>query len=100
MVEALATLRDSVAHSWIRRSWKREVATLLLLVWALPTLYLFIMASVDRMNAAGGLYSIMTTAVFTFALGAFGLDAWFKQGGTLTSMPKAGPPSTPPVGVP
>lgn len=85
-VETVNKLRSVVTESWTRKTWKREAAAFLLVVWAAPSVHLLTFATVDRMNAAAGLYSIMTTAVFTFALGAFGLDAWFKQAGTLASL--------------
>lgn len=82
---------DRIKSSWTRRTWKREVAVLLLLLWGVCTAFLIIVAPIDRMNAAGGLYTTMSMVVFTFALGAFGFDAWAKQ---------APGPFLPPAGTP
>jgi hypothetical protein len=80
MVEAAKQLGSKVARSWHNRTWKREVATILLLLWCVWSTHALMFASDARVAVLTGIYSIVTTAVFTFALGAFGLDAFFKQG--------------------
>lgn len=80
MVEAVKKMHASVSRSWARQTWKREVAMLLLsLIWSPSTLYLLMVAPETRMTAAGGIYGVMTAFVYTFALGAFGLDYLNKQ---------------------
>ena len=49
-------------------------------------------SSIERMNLSGGIFGVLTTAVFTFVLAAFGLDALNKQG-----IPGMTPPTNPPV---
>src|SRR5262245_28703136 len=80
VVETIRKARRTVAHGWISRTWKREIASLGLFVWAVCTIYLHLIASIDVRNASVGIYGTMTTAVFTFALAMFGYDAYLKQG--------------------
>lgn len=47
----------------------REVAVLLLLLWALTSAYLFFWIGHDLVKDYTGLYSTLTTAVFAFAMG-------------------------------
>ena len=66
--------------SWERRSWKREVASFLLVVWSVATLRLFLWpATIEFIAAISGIYGMLTPAVFAFAAASFGFDAWVKQ---------------------
>jgi hypothetical protein len=69
-----------VPKSWSAKTWKREVASLMLFVWCTITLRLFIWPATNEFLAAvTGIYGILTPAVFAFAGAAFGFDAWVKQ---------------------
>ena len=91
MVEAVKQLCDSTSSSWARRSWKREVAVVLLIVWCISYLRCTIFPpSIEYMNASSGPLGLGTAAIFAFALAAFGLDALNKQG-----IPGMQPPTNP-----
>jgi hypothetical protein len=76
----------AIKASWMRRTWKREVATILLFIHTGVTLFLLIIAGIDRIGAVGGIYGVWTALVYAFVLGAFGLDALSKQ---LSAVPVA-----------
>lgn len=63
----------------MRRTFKRELASGLLVFWALMTIRLFWWAEAGMVDALGAAYGAMTLAVFGFAAGAFGLDCYAKQ---------------------
>lgn len=87
-----------ISRSWAMRSWKREIASLLLVVWSIITLRLFCFPASDTFIAAVvGLYSIATPAVFTFAIGAFGFDAYIKQVRSPAQQAETSGGSSPPV---
>ena len=73
------------------KTWKREVASILLFVWCIVTLRLAMWpASIEFIGAFMGVYGIMTPAVIGFAMAAFGFDAW-------ANYMRVGPPTPPPA---
>ena len=64
---------------WQRKSFKREIASAALLFWALITIRVFFGLPVDLVTALNGAYGSLSFSVWTFALGAFGLDAYLKR---------------------
>jgi hypothetical protein len=78
----------AIKNGWATRTFKREVAVVLLLFWAgittLLTLKMTLWATDPAMitaigTAFGPIHSSITTMVLTFAGFAFGLDAMSKQ---------------------
>jgi small neutral amino acid transporter SnatA (MarC family) len=52
---------------------------MLLVFWLVWTTFLLMVAPLDRMIGSTGIYSVVTTAIFAFAMAAFGFDAYTKQ---------------------
>lgn len=71
--------------AWLKleagKSGKRETAVALLMLWALYSTTLFWFKSPDEIMALKDVYSTISTAVFVFATGAFGLHAWQHRPG-------------------
>lgn len=69
----------AISNSWSKRTFKRETAVILLIFWAVLTLKLFFWSNEALIGALGTAYGTATTLVGMFVMGAFGLDALFKQ---------------------
>lgn len=61
------------------KSGKREVAISLLMLWAFITGYVFFWITPAEVTDYKETYSTITTAIFMFAGGAFGLDFYMKS---------------------
>lgn len=61
------------------KTWKRETAWALLLFWAYITRQMFVVVDPEHIRAYEPAYTIASMAVWTFALGAFGMDWAVKQ---------------------
>jgi len=69
------------------KSGKREVAVALLIFWAYIGGYLFLWIPAERVQLYRELYGTITTAVFAFAMAAFGFQA-AAQAGLFTKKPQ------------
>ena len=80
------------------KSGKREVAISLFLLWAYLTGYLFLWLDHGVLADYRELYTTLTTATFTFGLGAFGIDFAVRSGllGGGGTRPSSSPPSRTP----
>lgn len=80
MVKAVKQLCSRAGQSWTSRTWKREVATILLIVWCVSYLRCTVFPpSIEYMTASSGPLGLGTAAIFSFAIAAFGLDMVIKQ---------------------
>lgn len=80
MVETVTKLSNTVSKSWVCRTWKREVAILLLFVWVVISFMCFCPnLTSEYRTSVFPFYTVLTGAVVSFAMGAFGLDAVAKQ---------------------
>lgn len=74
------------ASSWsiglASKTFKREVAIGALVFWALVTVRVFWQLTVQEANALASVYGTLTTTVWLFAAGAFGIDCVAKQMGS------------------
>lgn len=74
------------AASWTinvaSKTFKREVALAGLLFWAVVTVRVFWYMDVHEANALAAVYGTMSTTVWLFAAGSFGIDCVAKQMGT------------------
>ena len=77
MVGILA--RERFSLNWLNRTFKREVAMGLLVFWGVITWRIVFHFDVAQMGAIGAIYGTASTMVGTFALAAFGFDAYAKQ---------------------
>lgn len=77
------------------RSGAREVATAMLILWAFVSGWLLWWLPKGDVDAYREIYSTMTTAIFTFSLGAFGISAVMNR-----LQPVAGPAPRVPLGRP
>jgi polyferredoxin len=85
------TIRRTARHvkdTWETKTYKREIAIVLLLIWLLLTMlsagrFLLFYPEPPVMQAMaaawGPIYSTMTTTILTFAGWVFSLDAYAKQ---------------------
>ena len=71
--------RERFSENWLHRTFKREVATALLVFWCVVTWRIVWYFDVSQMGAIGAIYGTASTMVGTFALAAFGFDAYAKQ---------------------
>lgn len=67
------------SFNWMHRTFKREVAVGLLIFWCIITGRIFWGFDVATITAIAGVYATASTMVGTFALAAFGFDAYAKQ---------------------
>lgn len=70
---------SAVAEDWLKRTYKREVALLLIVFWIVITSKLFFWSSESLINALMTVYGTSTTMIGMFAAAAFGFDAYIKQ---------------------
>ena len=78
-----------IKTDWVKRTYKRETAVTLLIIWVMMTLastFRFLIFYPDNPvlltamgSAFGTIYSIATTMIFLFAGAAFGMDYYAKQ---------------------
>ena len=60
------------------KTFKREVGAALLVLWGLITLRLFFTIKAEEIVMYQGVYGVVSTSVFLFAMAAFGLDHFKK----------------------
>ena len=70
------------------KSGAREVGASLLLMWSFASAYLFFWIPSRAISDYREIYSILTTAVFAFALAAFGLQK-LVDAGAVGQQPRA-----------
>lgn len=71
--------RERFSINWLHRTFKREVAAGLLVFWCVITWRIVFYFDVAMITAVAGVYATASTMVGTFALAAFGFDAYAKQ---------------------
>ena len=65
----------------MKKTLKREVAVIALLFWAITTGYIYMIASIDRIDALTSIYIAQCGFTWGYAAAAFGLHALATQFG-------------------
>lgn len=73
------TVAAYVACGWRDRTFKREIAVMALLFWAVLTLRVFWFADAILIGALGTAYGTASTSIWLYVAAAFGMDAFSKQ---------------------
>ena len=68
-----------MVNTWVERSFKREMATLVLGFWGIMTIRHFNLTDPILVNAQSPSYNTMTMVVLPIVGLAFGVDAFWKQ---------------------
>lgn len=64
---------------WRKSTFKRELAIIAFLLWAVITVWVFRSTDVAIIGALNPIYGTMSTAVWLFIMSAFGMDFAAKQ---------------------
>jgi len=76
---SVTSTAEAIKNSWVDRSFKREMASILLMFWGVITVKLFFWSTETMVTALIGAYGTASTLVGMFAMAAFGFDAYIKQ---------------------
>lgn len=80
MAGIVARAGIGLGNQWTGRSFKREIGVAVLLFWCVLTVKVFWGLDASMVGALSSAYGTASMSIWAYVLGAFGLDAYFKQG--------------------